>query len=219
MAYRTTEDFEAGLDYIRRSPLSEGTLELIVRRPTINVREVLEVGELDTKIGLIGDNWSVKPSTSTPDGSPHPDAQITLMNARTAGLIAGQRERWALAGDQLYVDLDLSNANLPPGTRLAIGVTVIEITTKPHLGCHKFAARFGSDALRFVNTGPGRTLNLRGRNARVAVPGTIRRGDLVRRLASPATEGTRAPVAAGTAAAGTAAAGTLGAPAVPGAST
>ena len=156
-----------------------------MRRPAIGVREVLEEGDLDLAIGLTGDNWSVKASTATPDGSPDPAGQITLMNARTAGVIAGQPERWALAGDQLYVDLDLSDANLPAGTRLAVGDAVIEITAKPHLGCAKFAARFGRDALRFVNTGPGRRLNLRGRNARVVVPGTIRRGDSSGRWPAP----------------------------------
>ena len=110
------------------------------------------------------------------------------MNARTAALVAGQRERWALAGDQLYVDLDLSETNLPAGTRLAVGQALIEITAKPHRGCSKFAARFGPDALRFVNTGPGRALNLRGRNARVLAGGVVRRGDLVRRL-PPQDEG------------------------------
>lgn len=192
MAFRTVEDLQAGLDYIRQSPRSDGTLELIVRRPDIGVREILEEGTLDGALGLTGDNWSVKASTATPDGSPDPAGQITLMNARTAGLIAGQRERWALAGDQLYVDLDLSDANLPAGTRLAVGAAVVEVTAKPHLGCAKFAARFGRDALRFVNTGPGRLLNLRGRNARVVVPGTIRRGDLVRPLVPPLTDGTPA---------------------------
>ncbi len=197
MGYRTAEDLQAGLDYIRQSPLSEGTLELIVRRPAIGVREVLEEGNLDVTLGLTGDNWSVKASTATPDGSPDPAGQITLMNARTAGVIAGGRERWALAGDQLYVDLDLSDSNLPAGTRLAIGSAVIEITAKPHLGCAKFAARFGRDALRFVNTGPGRVLNLRGRNARVAVPGTIRRGDVIRPLAPTAGDGAGIPATAG----------------------
>jgi hypothetical protein len=193
MAFRTAEDLKAGLDYIRQSPLSEGTLELIVRRPAIDLREVLEEGYLDATVGLTGDNWSVKASTATPDGSPDPAGQITLMNARTAGLIAGQRERWALAGDQLYVDLDVSEANLPPGTRLGIGTAVIEITAKPHLGCTKFAARFGREALRFVNTGPGRLLNLRGRNARVVVAGTIRRGDVIRRMPPPAGDGAWSP--------------------------
>jgi hypothetical protein len=126
----------------------------------------------------------VRSSTSTPDGSPHPDGQLTIMNVRTIALVAGLPERWPLAGDQLYVDLDLSAAGLPAGTRLAVGEAVIEVTAKPHRGCHKFAARFGHDALRFVNTGPGRVLNLRGRNARVIVPGVIRRGDPVRRLES-----------------------------------
>jgi hypothetical protein len=202
MAYRAVEDLQTGLDYIRQSPRSDGTLELIVRRPAIGAREILEEGTLDATVGLIGDNWSVKSSTATPDGSPDPAGQITLMNARTAGLIAGQRERWALAGDQLYVDLDLSDANLPAGTRLAVGATVIEITAKPHLGCAKFAARFGPDALRFVNTGPGRLLNLRGRNARVVVPGTIRRGDLVRPLVPPVTDETPAPAVSARAAVG-----------------
>ncbi len=186
VAYRSAQVLEAGLEYIRQSPISDGTLELIVRRPAVDAREVLDEGQLDLEVGLTGDTWSVRASTSTPDGSPHPDAQVTLMNARTAALVAGQRERWALAGDQLYVDLDLSEVNLPPGTRLAMGGAVIEITAKPHRGCAKFAARFGPDALRFVNTGAGRDLNLRGRNARVVVPGTIRRGDRIeRRPAGP----------------------------------
>jgi hypothetical protein len=195
VAYRSVESLQAGLDYIRSSPTSEGTLELIVRRPAIDAREVLEEGQLDRAVGLRGDNWSVKPTTSTPDGSPNPDGQLTVMNARTAALVAGQRERWALAGDQLYVDLDLSEANLPAGTRLAIGDALIEITAKPHRGCSKFAARFGPNALRFVNTGPGRALNLRGRNARVLVGGVIRRGDRIRRLppdAAGAADGTGA---------------------------
>jgi MOSC domain-containing protein YiiM len=183
-AYLTADVLETGLDHIRQSPTERGTLELIVSRPAANVREVLEAGQLDLVTGLIGDTWNVRPSTSTPDGSPHPDGQLTLMNARAIAIVSGtsEPERWALAGDQLYVDLDLSEAGLPAGARLGIGEAVIEVTSKPHRGCAKFAARFGSDALRFVNTGPGRVLNLRGRNARVVTAGTIRRGDLVRRL-------------------------------------
>ena len=88
------------------------------------------------------------------DGSANPDAQLTLMNARVVALVAGERERWPLAGDQLYVDLDLSADNLPPGTRLAVGSAVIEVTPEPHTGCAKFSARFGSEALRFVNSPP-----------------------------------------------------------------
>jgi hypothetical protein len=181
-AYLTTNVLDAGLDHIRQSPADHGTLELIVCRPAVDERRVLDDARLDLRVGLVGDTWSVRSSTSTPNGSPNPDAQLTIMNARAIALVAGLPERWALAGDQLYVDLDLSDASLPAGTRLAIGEGVIEVTAKPHRGCHKFAARFGPDALRFVNTGPGRVLNLRGRNARVITPGVIRAGDAVRRV-------------------------------------
>jgi hypothetical protein len=181
-AHLSTDVLHAGLDHIRQSPVDAGTLELIVRRPAVDGRELLEEGELDTGVGLVGDTWNLRPSTSTPDGSPNPDAQLTVVNARVMALLAGRPERWALAGDQLYVDLDLSEAGLPGGSRLAIGDAVIEISTKPHLGCAKFAARFGADALRFVNTGAGRVLNLRGRNARVVTAGRVRRGDVVRRI-------------------------------------
>lgn len=182
-AYLTAELLDAGLEHIRQSPVDHGTLELIVCRPAVDERCVLEEGQLDVAVGLVGDTWSVRSTPSTHDGSPNPDGQLTLINARAIALVAGLPERWPLAGDQLYVDLDLSEAGLPAGTRLAIGEAVIEVTAKPHRGCHKFAARFGRDALRFVNTGPGRVLNLRGRNARVITPGFIRRGDPVCRFA------------------------------------
>ncbi len=181
-AHLTADALAAGLDHIRQSPVDNGTLELIVCRPAVNERRVLEEGRLDLATGLIGDMWSVRSSTSTPDGSPDPNGQVTIMNARAAALLAGLPERWPLAGDQLYVDLDLGEAALAAGTQLAIGEAVVEITAKTHRGCAKFAARFGPEALRFVNTGPGRVLNLRGRNARVVTPGVIRRGDAVRHL-------------------------------------
>ncbi len=184
-AHLTADALAAGLDHIRQSPVDNGTLELIVCRPAVNERRVLEEGRLDLATGLIGDMWSVRSSTSTPDGSPDPNGQVTIMNARAAALLAGLPERWPLAGDQLYVDLDLGEAALAAGTQLAIGEAVVEITAKTHRGCAKFAARFGPEALRFVNTGPGRVLNLRGRNARVVTPGVIRRGDAVRRLERP----------------------------------
>jgi hypothetical protein len=183
-AYLTSDTLAAGLDHVRQSPPDYGTVELIVCRPAVDQRRVLEEGRLDLAVGLVGDTWSIRTSTSTPDGSPHPDGQLTMMNARAIALVAGLPERWPLAGDQLFVDLDLSEAGLPAGTRLTIGEAVIEVTAKPHRGCAKFSARFGPDALRFVNTGPGRVLNLRGRNARVVTPGTIRRGDSVRRIDS-----------------------------------
>ncbi|HEX4862503.1 MAG TPA: MOSC domain-containing protein [Acidimicrobiales bacterium] len=186
MAYLTIDALEAGLDHIRRSPTDDGTLDLIVCRPGIDERVVLEQGTLDLDLGLVGDDWSVRPTTSTPDGSPNPDGQLALINSRAIALIAGDPGRWSLAGDQLYVDLDLSEEKLPAGTRLQMGDAVVQITPKPHRGCEKFAARFGREALRFVNIGPGKELNLRGRHARVVTPGTISAGDLIRRLPAQA---------------------------------
>ena len=117
-----------------------------------------------------------------PDGSANPDAQLTLMNARAAAVITGSPERWPLAGDQLYVDLDLSIENLPAGTQLAVGDAVVEVTAEPHTGCAKFSARFGTEALKFVNKSPGRELRLRGVNTRVVTPGAVRAGDAISKL-------------------------------------
>jgi MOSC domain-containing protein len=178
----TTAELEAGLDAIRQSPKDEGVVALIVRRPQVDAREVLEEGELDLVEGLVGDSWKVRASTRTPDGSPHPDMQLNVMNARVIALVAGEKGRWPLAGDQLFIDMDVSQENLPPGTRLALGSAVIEVTDQPHTGCKKFAARFGLDALKLVNSPVGRQLQLRGVNAKVAQPGVIRVGDLVKKL-------------------------------------
>jgi hypothetical protein len=180
--HRDQAELEAGLHHVRRAPADRGVLALIVRRPAVEERETVDEATLDLSHGLAGDNWRTRGSKHTPDGSADPAAQLTVMNARAAALVAVAPERWQLAGDQLYVDLDLSVDNLPPGTRLAIGDAVIEITAKPHLGCVKFNARFGVDALRLVNSPEGRELRLRGANARVVVPGTVRRGDVVRKL-------------------------------------
>lgn len=182
MVHRSAQELEAGLDEIRRSPTAQGTVELIVRRPAENEREVLDEGVLDLEEGLVGDVWRVRGSSRTLDGSPNPGAQVTLTNARAIDLIAGSRERWPLAGDQLYVDLDLGVENLPPGARLAVGTAVLEISADPHTGCAKFSTRFGSDALRFVNGAAGRPLRLRGVNARVVEPGTVARGDAIAKL-------------------------------------
>jgi hypothetical protein len=173
---------EAGLDHIRRSPKDNGSLELIVRRPQVEEREVLEEAVLDTAEGLIGDNWKVRGSASTEDGSANPEMQINIMNARTVALLARSKERWQLAGDQLFLDLDLSGENLPHGTKLAIGEAILEVTPAPHTGCIKFAARFGTDATKFVNSPAGKQLHLRGINARVVQNGKIRTGDTVRKL-------------------------------------
>jgi hypothetical protein len=157
----------AGLAAVRTSPVDDGRVELIVRRPAEDQRELLHEAELRTDVGLVGDRWSVR----TDEKAPNPEAQLTLMNARAAALVAGRRDHGGLAGDQLYVDLDLSTGNLPAGTRLAIGSAVVEVTAEPHTGCGKFARRFGVDALKFVNSKDGRALNLRGINTRVIAGG------------------------------------------------
>jgi hypothetical protein len=177
-------ELEAGLDDVRASPSDEGILELIVARPAVGERAVLDVGALSLEVGLVGDTWDQRSSTRTPDGGPHPDMQLNLINARLSALIAaeGTPEHRVLAGDQLHVDLDLSERNLPAGTRLGIGGAIIEITDQPHTGCAKFAERFGPEALRFVNVGAGKELRLRGINAKVVQAGTIAVGDLVKKL-------------------------------------
>ena len=178
----TTEELEAGLASIYHSPQDGGTLELIVRRPQVEQRETLQGAELTREEGLVGDNWKALSSSRMPDGSPHPEMQVTLMNSRVISLLARNRERWNLAGDQLYVDLDLSAGNLPPGTRLEIGSAVVEITAQPHTGCKKFAARFGLEALAFISAPPRKDLRLRGIYARVVQPGRIHTGDIVKKV-------------------------------------
>jgi MOSC domain-containing protein YiiM len=175
MEHRCADELAAGLGEILRSPAAQGTVELIVRRPAEDEREVLDEGVLDLDQGLVGDRWHRR-------ATPNRDTQLTLMNARTIGLIAGSRERWPLAGDQLYVDLDLGFENLPAGTQLGVGDAVIEVTAEPHTGCAKFSARFGTDAVKFVNKSPGRELRLRGVNTRVVRSGSVRVGDAITKL-------------------------------------
>jgi hypothetical protein len=178
----TTAELEAGLDEIRRSPTDEGVLKLIVRRPRTDEREVLEEAELHTAEGLVGDSWKTRGSSRTEDGSSHPDMQLNIMNSRVVALLAQDKDRWQLAGDQLYLDLDLSADNLPAGTRLALGSAVIEVTAQPHTGCKKFVARYGLDAMKYVNSPVGKQLRLRGINAKVVQSGAIRVGDVARKL-------------------------------------
>lgn len=179
--YPTADELEEGWESIRQSPKNPGVLEMIVRRPVVGAREVLGEARLDVTLGLVGDNWQARGSRATADGAAHPEMQLNVMNARVVALLARTRERWALAGDQLLVDLDLSEENLPPGTRLSLGEAVIEVTTVPHTGCAKFSERFGLAAMKFVNTPLARQLRLRGLNAKVVQPGAIRVGDQVRR--------------------------------------
>jgi hypothetical protein len=168
----------AGLDRIRASPADGGRVVLVVRRPAVGQRDLPPEVVLDLAAGLEGDNWLARGSASMPDGSADPQRQVTVMNARVAELVAGGTDRMSLAGDQIYVDLDLSHDNLPPGSLLTVGEAVLRVSEAPHLGCAKFVERFGAEAMRFVNSRTGRRLRLRGMNTRVMVPGTVRLGDL-----------------------------------------
>jgi hypothetical protein len=179
----TAEELEAGLPQVAESPKDCGELNLIVRRPANGQREVLEIGELDLAVGLVGDNWKSRGSRHMPDGSANPNSQITIMNSRVIALLAKEEQRWPLAGDQLYVDFDLSASNIPPGTQLAIGSAVLEVTAQPHAGCKKFAERFGVPCVEFINSPKQKEMQLRGINSKVVQPGTIRVGDVVKKTA------------------------------------
>ncbi len=177
-----TADLEAGLDNIRNSPKDQSVLDLIVSRPEEDAREVMELADLDVKLGLVGDTWQDRPSARSGDGKAHPDMQITIMNSRVANLVAQDRSRWQLAGDQLFADFDLSKANMPPGTRISIGAAILEATDQPHTGCEKFAARFGVDALKLISSPTGKELQLRGINLKVVQSGEIKPGDQIKKL-------------------------------------
>jgi MOSC domain-containing protein YiiM len=174
MKHLTTEEIEANLDKIIESPKDNGVLDLIVRRPNEDEREVLDVGELDTEKGLVGDNWL------NDDGNK--ETQITIMNSRIVDLIAQDKERWKLAGDQLFIDLNLTDENLPHGSKIQIGSAILEITPEPHNGCKKFVERFGLDAMKFVNSPIGKQFHLRGIYAKVTQSGIIQQGDLVKKV-------------------------------------
>ena len=176
------QELEASLDHLRQAPKDEGVVQLIVCRPNVDQREVLEEAELDIEKGLIGDNWLVRGSKKTPDGSAHPEMQINIMNARVTALVAQEKERWPLAGDQLYIDMDLSHENLPAGSRLAVGTAVLEVSALPHTGCKKFVSRFGIEAMEFVNSTVGKELCLRGINAKIIQGGIVKVGQTARKI-------------------------------------
>ena len=180
--HATAEELAAGAEEIGRAPSDAGTVELIVARPAVDERVLLREAMFDPVDGLVGDNWRARGNSRTPDGAADPLAQVTIMNARAAALVAQSPERWALAGDQLYVDFDLGYENLPAGSRVQVGGAVLEVTPKPHTGCVKFSARFGADALRFVNSPVGRALRARGLNAAVVGGGTVKLGDTITKL-------------------------------------
>jgi len=182
MKHLTMQELEAALDHLREAPKDEGELQLIVCRPDVDQRKVLDEAELDPFKGLIGDNWVVRRSSKTPDGSAHPEMQINIMNSRVTALVAQDKERWPLAGDQLYLDMDLSKENLPAGSRIQVGSAVLEVSPFPHTGCHKFVARFGVDAMKFVNSAVGKQLCLRGINAKVIQAGIVRVGEVAKKI-------------------------------------
>lgn len=176
---RTTTELETLLDDIFAAPEDAGPIEMIVRRPAENQREVVETAELTTDRGLVGDSWIDRVDE---DGEPYMASQLTIMNARVADAVAGNRDRWPLAGDQIYVDLDISHENLPAGSRIRVGDAVVEISDVPHTGCAKFSSRFGKEALRFANVGAGRENRFRGVNAFVVTDGMVNVGDKVTKL-------------------------------------
>ena len=176
----TTLQLESGLNHILNAPKDNGIVQMIVSRPKIEVRDILKIAKLDKDLGLVGDNWNDRGSSSTPDNSSDIEAQLTIMNSRVISLITPSSEHWQLAGDQLYIDMDLSRNNLVLGSQIKIGSAVIEVSKKPHTGCEKFSNRFGLDALKFVSTPLGRELALRGINTRIVQSGIVRTGDVVK---------------------------------------
>ena len=174
-------DFAPFLASVVDSPKDLGRVEAIVLRPTRETRVIVEEAELDLELGVVGDNWLERGSSSSPDGKARLDSQVTLINTRLLAAIEPDASRWPLAGDQLYVDFDLSIEQLPIGARFQVGEAILEVSPAPHTGCAKFSARFGSDALKWTNTPEGRALRMRGMNAMVVQPGTVRVGDAVRK--------------------------------------
>jgi len=171
----SADELKQGVDHILDSPTDNGELKLIVRRPDVGERQTPQHARLDVEVGLVGDSWSTRVKVI-------PDMQLNIMNSRVVDRVAGSEDRWPLAGDQLFVDMDLSGENLPPGTQIALGDAIVEVTEPPHTGCKKFAARFGVDAMLFVNSGQGKTLNFRGICAIVVKSGDISVGDTARKL-------------------------------------
>jgi hypothetical protein len=175
-------DLEPHTAHVRAAPRDEAVIELIVIRPGTDQREVVTSARLTPEDGLVGDHWLARGSRKTPDGTADLEAQLTLMSTRVLAAIEPDPARWPIAGDQLYLDMDLSESNLPPGTRLAVGEAEVEVTALPHTGCAKFASRFGHDALRWISTHEGRSLRMRGVYVKVLRAGAVRTGDAVHRI-------------------------------------
>jgi len=175
-------EIEANLNHLGASPQDNGTVALIVCRPAEGERTILETAKIDLEKGVVGDNWQARGSRHTEDGRAHPDMQIAIMNSRVIHALTNDQSRWSLAGDQLFLDLDFSEENLPVGQRLQIGTAILEVSPVPHNGCAKFTERFGSDATKFVNSIEGRQQRRRGVNTRIVQAGIISTGDRVTKL-------------------------------------
>lgn len=183
--HASTVELEQGLAEVLKSPIETGQLEAIFVRPATNERRALETATLTPEGGIDGDRWATDDYYVGKNGQRDLRSQVTIMNGRFLRQIAGSEDAMCLAGDNLIVDLDLSESNLPPGSQLAIGSdVVIEINGHPHSGCTKFASRFGNEARTFANNKRGASLHLRGRHAQVVRGGEIRVGDAVRKLAT-----------------------------------
>jgi MOSC domain-containing protein YiiM len=180
--YLTGAELNQGLEHIQNSPNDDGILQMIVIRPATNERVALEKCPISSKFGVHGDNWAIKCWKTLPDGSPHPEVQIAITNSRCIALLARDKSRMPLAGDNLYVDLNLSDDNLRAGQKLAIGSAIIEITAHAHNGCAKFKARYGPDAVQFVNSPIGKKLHLRGIYAKVVQDGVVQVGDRIMKV-------------------------------------
>jgi hypothetical protein len=180
--HKTLAELQACMPDIVQAPAHAGRVGMIVCRPRPGERKILQSCELNTTDGLSGDSWKQRGQWKAPHKPANADMQLNLMNLRAITAIAADQAQWPLAGDQFYVDLDLGQQNLPPGTRLMIGTAVIEVTAEPHLGCRKFAERFGRDAVAFVNSDQGKLMNLRGINAKVISAGNVAVGDEIRKL-------------------------------------
>ena len=180
--FRKTADLQASLDHVLESPKDEGTVEFAQIRPAKGKREARESVHLSTEEGAQGDRWILTAPRDRETGEIWREMQVTLMNARMIEAIAGDRDNWPPAGDQFFVDFDLSAENLPAGTHIGIGTAVLEVSAEPHLGCDRFIERYGIDACRFVNSREGKALRLRGVNCRIVRDGEVRSGDRLRRI-------------------------------------
>ncbi len=167
---------------LEAAPKVNGKLDMIIMRPEHGARVPLGTVEVTAKGGVAGDHWAKGCWSSLPDGSPNPDVQICMMMSGCIEAIAGEKANWPAAGDNFFLDMDLTPANMPPGTCFAIGSAEFVVTDEPHNGCQSFIDRYGRDACLFVNTGPGKELRLRGIYARVTRDGSVSVGDSVRKL-------------------------------------